>query len=234
MRWRLVDTRRFDVIERGYNSPVPDPADQPPVREPFPLDVASQQPLLERVLQAAGDFAWERNGMYGPTDSRVLFGMMRVERPERVVELGSGYTTRIIEQARGRPHEVFDPYTRDERAQPLRAQDVPLEVFTSLAEGDVLFVDTTLIVRTGGDVNRIVLDVLPRLAPGVLVHFHDVLLPDEVDQRWLDFGWYWTEQYLLQAFLTGNDAWRVELALHALGLSRPEELASAFWVRRTR
>jgi hypothetical protein len=228
MRWRLVDTRRFDVLERGYNSPVPDPAELPPRRERFALDLDAQRPLLQRVLDASRDFTWERNAMYGPTDSRVLAGMLRVVRPQRIVELGSGSTTRLIERELGRRHEVFDP-----AATGVKAQDVPLDVFTSLRSGDVLFVDTTHIVRTGGDVVRIVLDVLPRLAPGVYVHFHDVLLPDEVDRRWLDNGWYWTEQYLLQAFLEGNDAWRVELAVHALGLGDPEtELASAFWIRR--
>ena len=229
MKWRLVDTTRFDVLPKGYNSPVPDPADLPPKREPFPIDVEAQRPLLDRVLAAAEGFEWEQNGWYGPTDSRVLYGLMRVLDPPRVVELGAGYTTTIIEQARGRPHDAYDP-----KVNGVKAQDLPLDTFTALEDGDVLFVDTTHIVRSGGDVNRIVLDILPRLQAGVWVHFHDILLPDEVDRRWLDFGWYWTEQYLLQAFLTGNASWRVELALHALGLSRPEELASAFWVRSTR
>ena len=231
MRRRLVDTAKSDVIPKGYNSPVPDPSELPPRRDPLPLfDIEAQRPLLQRVLAASEGFAWEQNAMYGPTDSRVLVGMLRVLDPPRVVELGSGYTTRLIRETLGREHEVFDP-----GATGVKAQDVPLEVFTSLEDGDVLFVDTTHIVRTGGEVVRIVLDVLPRLASGVRVHFHDILLPGEVDERWLANGWYWTEQYLLEAFLRGNEAWAVELAVHALQISRPEEeLASAFWVRRSR
>ena len=95
----------------------------------------------------------------------------------------------------------------------VRAQDVPLEVFTSLAEGDVLFVDTTHTVKVDSDVNRIVLDVLPALAPGVLVHVHDIFLPYEYPRRWHEeSGFHWAEQYLLQAFLAGNQGFEVRAA----------------------
>jgi hypothetical protein len=108
----------------------------------------------------------------------------------------------------------------------------------------VLFVDTTHAVKTGGDVTRIVLDVLPRLDEGVVVHVHDVLLPWEPHRTWLERGWFWTEQYLVHAFLVGNDDWEVLLALHHLTRTHPEAVRrlaprwsgdthpSAFWLRR--
>jgi hypothetical protein len=117
-------------------------------------------------------------------------------------------------------------------------------VFTELEARDVLFVDTTHTVKTGGDVNRIVLDLMPLLAPGVIVHFHDVLLPWEIHKNWLDRGWFWFEQYLLQAFLSGNEDWEVIFGIHDLTRTEPglvkqvvpswrgESYPSAFWLRR--
>jgi hypothetical protein len=124
------------------------------------------------------------------------------------------------------------------------ATDVPLAEFEALGEHDVLFVDTTHTVKLGSDVNRIILDVLPELAPGVLVHFHDVFLPYEYPRTFLERRLYWNEQYLLQAFLAQNPAWEIVLPLHALVRERPEPLStlvasfhpgsgpSAFWIRR--
>ena len=252
MRWRLVDTRRFDVVERGWHSPLPQPEDlrddlwaAPRAMPGVALDVDEQVAALaalEPHLVALPDGFDPGNPMYGPLDAAVLGAMLARERPSRVVELGSGWSSRII-AASGTRHEVFDPY--GEVGERVRAQDVPLEVFTSLGAGDVLFVDTSHTVKTGGDVNRIVLDVLPRLAPGVLVHVHDVLLPHEVDRRWLERGWYWTEQDLLHAFLIGNRDWEVLLAVHAAAKAAPDvakrlaprhedwHVPGAFWLRRT-
>jgi hypothetical protein len=92
-------------------------------------------------------------------------------------------------------------------------------------------------------VNFVVLDVLPLLAPGVYVHFHDVFLPYEYHRHWVERGPYWNEQYLLQAFLALNRDFEVALANHALLRTRPDELRrvvpslrghqpSAFWIRR--
>ena len=199
---------------------------------------------------------------YGILDAAVLYGTLRRLRPQRVIELGSGASTLVIAQAArenerdGAPLRLaaFDPFPNvvSETLPGLaelnrrRAQDIPIEVFEELADGDVLFVDTTHTVKLGSDVNFIVLDVLPRLAPGVVVHFHDIFLPYEYPRTWLeDFGLYWTEQYLLQAFLTHNPVWDIVCAVGALARDRREQLAGvvpagvpvtgggAFWIRRT-
>ena len=96
------------------------------------------------------------------------------------------------------------------RLEPTSATDLPLELFSELGAGDILFVDTTHVVRLAGDVNFVVLDVLPRLQEGVIVHFHDIFLPWEYPRPWLtEMGYYWTEQYLLQAFLAYNREFEV-------------------------
>jgi predicted O-methyltransferase YrrM len=199
---------------------------------------------------------------YPLLDATVLYGVMRALRPKRVVELGSGASTLVTAQAlRANARdgdsaalEVFDPYPGvvheglagltllDRR----RAEDLPIETFESLTSGDVLFVDTTHTVKIGSDVNFVVLDVLPRLAPGVVVHFHDIFLPYEYPRKWMeDFGLYWAEQYLLQAFLSMNAGYEVMLAVTALKRERGERFGeilppgrisgpgAAFWLRRT-
>jgi hypothetical protein len=128
-----------------------------------------------------------------------------------------------------------------------RAQDVPESVFASLEDGDVLFVDTTHTVKLGSDVNRIVLDVLPALKPGVLVHVHDIFMPYEYPRKWAEeSGLHWAEQYLLQAYLSGNRGFEVLAGTFALCRERPDDMrrlaptwqpeatASAFWMRRTK
>jgi hypothetical protein len=110
----------------------------------------------------------------------------------------------------------------------------------------VLFVDTTHTVRTGGDVTHIVLDILPRLVAGVVVHFHDIFLPYEYPEDWvIGRRLAWGEQYLLQAFLAFNDAFEILVPNHATARGAPDALGSlvssfdpdvvrpgGFWIRR--
>jgi hypothetical protein len=115
----------------------------------------------------------------------------------------------------------IDGLTRIER---MDCRDLPMDRFEALGAGDVLFIDTSHIVKLDSEVNWIILEVLPRLAPGVWVHFHDIHLPYEYPHYYFLLAGYLTEQYLLQAFLAGS-AWRVELALAALFRDRHDEVA---------
>jgi Methyltransferase domain len=200
------------------------------------------------------------NTYYASGDADLLYAMTRHLKPRRVIELGSGYSTLVLAHGIRRNAEegssavltAYDPHPSDvlgDRPPPeveLRstpAQEVSLEEFDALGPDDMLFVDTSHTVKTGGEVNRVVLDVLPRFARGVVVHFHDVFLPWEYHRTWLDRGW--NEQYLVQAFLAGNPDWEVVLALHHLTRVAPdavralaprwtpgETFPSAFWIRR--
>jgi hypothetical protein len=203
------------------------------------------------------------NPSYSLLDATVHYGMVRALRSRRVVELGSGHSTLVtVEAARMNAAEgapltlsVFDPFPNLVRPDlpgldefhRTPAQDVPLAVFEELEDGDILFVDTTHTVKLGSEVNFILLEVLPRLRPGVVAHVHDVFLPFEYPSRFMqDFGLYWSEQYLLQAFLAHNDQWDVLAAVHALRRLRRIELegilpreavrrgGGGFWMRRQR
>jgi hypothetical protein len=202
----------------------------------------------------------ELNASYPLPDARLLYAMVRDLQPASIVELGSGQTSRVIAQAcvvnaaEGvqSSFRAFDPFPIGvDQALPglsslerIPAQEVPEEVFAELRAGDILFVDTTHTVKIGSDVNRIILRVLPLLASGVIVHFHDICLPYEYP-RYLfeDYALYWGEQYLLQAFLAMNPSFEVLFATGALcrdrsaevaraGLAGPGESGSSFWIRR--
>jgi Methyltransferase domain len=200
------------------------------------------------------------NSSYPLLDARLLYAMVRELKPASIVELGSGQTSRVIAEAcvanadDGTPshYEAFDPFPIGldgtlpgiAALHRIPAQDVQEEVFSALGRGDILFVDTTHTVKVGSDVNRIILRILPLLAEGVVVHFHDICLPYEYS-RYLfeDYALYWAEQYLLQAFLAMNPSFEVLFATDALcrdrrdivermGLARPGESGSSFWIRR--
>jgi SAM-dependent methyltransferase len=174
------------------------------------------------------------NESYGTGDAELLWGMLRHERPTRVLELGSGITTRLAAEALernradGHPAELVavDPYpgqvTRAgfpglTRLLAVPAQAIPLEQFTALAAGDVLLVDSSHMLKAGSDVARIFEDVLPILRPGVLVHFHDIYLPRPYPQVVVqEHHWYWNEQDALLLYLSDNPGWEVVWSANAL------------------
>lgn len=202
------------------------------------------------------------NRYYFRGDAEVLYAIIRRHRPRRILELGGGFSTLISAEAcaanarDGHPVELTsvdpDPRIRlpERRAGTVRveradARDLPLEAFLALEANDVLFIDTTHTVKLGSEVNRLVLEVLPRLRRGVLVHFHDIFLPYDYPRPWLARGTYLNEQYLVHALLVENPNWEVLITLHALARDRgpalqdaipsfagDESLASALWLRR--
>lgn len=166
--------------------------------------------------------AVERNGAdgYGPMEAQILHGFVATQRPRRIVQVGAGVSTAIILAAAERHGlevdvSAVDPFPTalltelDEAGQItlLRepAQTVDLDVFTSLEAGDLLFIDSTHTVKVGGEVNRLILEVLPRLAPGVVVHVHDITFPYDYPPD-TDTGrlFFWDESTLLHAFLINN------------------------------
>ena len=106
---------------------------------------------------------------------------------------------------------------------------MPLSRFEALGENDILFIDSTHALRIGGDVQHEYLEILPRLRPGVLVHAHDVFLPAEYPREWIhESRFFWTEQYLLQAFLAFNERFAVLWGSHFMYMRHEQALARAF------
>ena len=169
------------------------------------------------------------NPSYGHYDAIMLYSMLREARPRRIIEVGSGFSSAAMLDLNerlfgGSVHLTFidpdmirlrrllreDDHTRVTLIEK-RVQEVALETFTSLGENDLLFIDSSHVSKIGSDVNRLYFDVLPVLAPGVLIHIHDVAGNLEYPREWFEEGRAWNEQYLLRAFLMNNRDYRIEL-----------------------
>jgi hypothetical protein len=125
-------------------------------------------------------------------------------------------------------------------------QDIGFDFFQQLNKNDILFIDSSHVVKSGGDVNYLFLEVLPRLNPGVIVHIHDIRIPCEVPKLFiLDQTRFFTEQYLLQAFLIGNKDFEILWGTCFMTKKFPEKISSvfrssgrgtyaggSFWIRR--
>jgi len=202
-----------------------------------------------------GEFHFS-NPFFSGTDALVLYCMIRHFQPAAVVEVGCGFSSRMIRRAvrknrRGRV-TCIDPFAAGGlsewfpeatvRREPV--QDFDLSVFEALGPGDIVFIDSSHVARIGSDVNYLFLEVIPRLQPGVIVHVHDIFLPMEMRKDWvLDEMRFWTEQYLLQAFLAFNRQFEVLIANSWLELRHPAALretfphspwwgGGSFWMRR--
>jgi hypothetical protein len=184
------------------------------------------------------EFVWENNA-FGGADAVVYYGMARSLRPRRVVEVGAGWSSLLLARALAVNDEpcavtLIEPEPNPELFAVLPegwdvrrsiVQHADLALFESLQAGDLCLFDGSHCVRTASDVTWFFFEVLPRLAPGVVVQIHDVLFPDDYLDRWVfDEGLSWNEQYLLQAFLMHNDAYRVRIANHMLWTERRGEI----------
>ena len=169
------------------------------------------------------------NPSYAYSDAVMLHCMLRKLHPQRLIEIGSGFSSCVSLDTNerffeGRMQTTFiEPYPdllrsliRPEDRQRTtiiekRLQDVELSLFDTLQAGDVLFVDSTHVSKIDSDVNRIFFEILPRLARGVHVHFHDIFYPFEYPKEWIYSGRAWTEMYMLRTFLQFNSAYRIVL-----------------------
>ena len=112
---------------------------------------------------------------------------------------------------------------------PEHVQQLDLGLFETLHAGDILFIDSSHVVSTGSDVVQEYLQILPRLKPGVLVHVHDIFLPSDYPRKAvLDNLWFWSEQYLLQAFLSFNHEFEILWSASAMQLSHAGVLDECF------
>jgi hypothetical protein len=217
-------------------------------------DIASQIAALEAICPEALRHQWAtlsvhetavaengQGGGYGAIEADVLHAFIRHYRPRRIVQVGCGVSTSVIIRAAklaGYAAQItcVEPYPSafltaaeaNGRIELHRegAEGCAREVLTDLSAGDLLFVDSTHAVRPGSEVNRIILDVLPRLAAGVLVHFHDIHFPYDYQRALLrEELFFSSESTLLHAYLADNARCRILLSLSMLHYAAPEAIA---------
>jgi glycosyltransferase involved in cell wall biosynthesis len=204
-------------------------------------------------------YCWN-NPMWNNADALVHYGLLRDLKPKQVVEIGCGWSSLLMQRALVRnqaPCRVtqIEPYPNPalfklfpKEWQLLRTplQRAPFEVFESLRAGDICFYDGSHCAKVASDVNWFFFEILPRLAPGVIIHIHDIFLPDDYPDLWIfERGQTWNEQYLLQAFLMSNSDYKVLMAnafLYKTNAKALQELyrgiqppyGCSFWMQKVR
>ncbi len=182
------------------------------------------------------------NEMFSRLDAWMLQSMLRHFTPSRVIEVGCGWsslvTARVNREYLGGAAqftciEPYPPEFLDRRVEGISeiiaspVEQVPIDTFLELGAGDVLFIDSSHTVKTGGDVVFLLHEVLPRLAEGVIVHFHDIFLPWDYPPDWVLSGRGWNEQYAVRAFLTFNAAYEILLGVAWMSHLQPAVLRAA-------
>ena len=246
--------------------------------EPLPdfRSITTEQ-ITRRRNYAGIDFAWEdqlalatqlahykdelstldfdfSNDFFSGFDAAVYYALIRHLRPQRVIEIGGGYSTQIANKALARNGEgrltCVEPYPEArlldanlniELIQD-RVEQIDVDFFSCLDANDILFIDSSHAVKFGSDVCYEFLEVLPRLKPGVWIHVHDIFFPHDYPAEWLlDRRLALNEQYLLEAFLAFNNSFVPQLANYWICLDHADAAAhlwsigtrgSSFWMKR--
>ena len=185
-------------------------------------DLLERFPVLPFPQQKTEGYRYfTENNWFPLSDAFTLSGIIRKEKPRRIVEVGSGFSSAVmldtIDKARlsaaltfiePYPERLYSLFLPNDRsvstviARPV--QEVPLSIFDQLEAQDLLFIDSSHVAKIGSDVTLILLRILPRLKRGVLVHFHDIFYPCSYPAVWIREGRAWNESLFLRAFLVGN------------------------------
>jgi predicted O-methyltransferase YrrM len=168
------------------------------------------------------------NSWFSYSDAIFLYSFLRKWKPKRIIEVGSGFSSAVmldtIDSCFSQKPEItfIEPHPerlisllRDGDRDQVRLidrtiQEVSPDVLLTLKSGDFLFIDSSHVVKCGSDIQFLMFEILPRLPPGVVVHFHDVFYPFDYPSEWLTDGWYWNENYFLRAFLSYNSDWSIQ------------------------
>ena len=203
------------------------------------LNEEKQLELLDKFKEFYKDLPFEahkkgslrfffENPRFSYTDAIILYSMIRYARPKKIIEVGSGYSSCVTLDT----NELFfnntisctfiEPYpqrllslikTSDMskiNLLPQKLQDIELNLFSELSNGDILFIDSTHISKIDSDVNYLFFKILPYLKNGVIIHFHDIFYPFEYPKSWIYIGRAWNEIYLLRSFLQYNNSFKIQ------------------------
>ena len=204
---------------------------------PYQGEYAGNAAFCEAVAEHAGPG-------YGYVEAQALHSVIRHFKPKRIIEVGSGVSTLCMLTAldlnrKEGGHETtmtfVEPYPSPRLRNTPRikliekkVQALPVDMFIEIGDGDFLFIDSSHAVKPGSDVNHLILEVLPRLQPGVIVHFHDIYLPYDYQRDVLKTFLHSSETSLLRAFLTHNDRVRIIFCLSHLHYERCDDLRQVF------
>jgi predicted O-methyltransferase YrrM len=274
--WHLWEKLGFYVVPKHFHFPIPETSKcrDHEVDNEFPMNgVSLDDCTMLSLLRELARFNIEYAPTFSPTgfesngDGAILYGMVRKWKPKRIIEVGSGSSTEVSayamqqNEARGSAMGeilAIEPYPKAKLQRLVKenpcvkllvqpAEEVDLGTFQQLEMNDILFIDSSHIIKCGNDVHYLYLRILPQIPVGTLVHIHDIRFPQDYPKDWLlTKKYFWNEQYLLQMFLSFNDSFEVVFASNYMRLRYPKEMQESlvgldsysegwpgsFWMRR--
>ena len=180
---------------------------------------------------------------FSQVDSFILYSFIRERKPARMIEIGSGESTKVslaaldMNKKEGSTCEFYaiEPYPekflRDIQSPEFtliskKLQEVDIDLLTS---ADLLFIDSSHVSKIGSDVNYEILEILPRLKAGALIHWHDIVIPTNYWKRWIDSGnQFWNESYMVHSFMLFNNCFRVVWASRYMQINHSDKLRKYF------
>jgi hypothetical protein len=252
--FQLWQSRGFHVTPVHFYEPVPDTRTLKDDLWSKPSKMVGVDLNESRQLELLSEFGTRFKSEYEHLhpwarvpDWGVLYCMVRHFEPRRIIEIGSGFSTEVSAMAILKNREeagmqanliavepfpgqkLIDGFPGLSELKRMPVQDVPLDEFERLGENDILFIDSSHMLKTGSDVQYEFLEIIPRLANGVIVHVHDIFFPFEYPRSWpMEDAKFWNEAYVLQAFLAFNSAFEVLWSSSYLHHYHPDALHRAF------
>uniref|UniRef100_A0A7V4E601 Class I SAM-dependent methyltransferase n=1 Tax=candidate division WOR-3 bacterium TaxID=2052148 RepID=A0A7V4E601_UNCW3 len=186
------------------------------------------------------------NGFFEGLDAFAYFSFILHYKPKKVIEIGCGFSSLLLMEVNKKffnnniDIKLIEPYPSKDLVEGLRVfknaellqvpvQDLDFSIFEELNENDILFIDSTHVAKVGSDVNYIFFEILPRLNYGVLIHFHDIFLPDEYPKKWVfEENRAWNEMYILRAFLMYNNCFKTLFSSYYVSTRFPEMVIRLF------
>ena len=184
------------------------------------------QDFSPSCIQSPDKLYYYKNNMYGFNDAFILYCFLREYQPNRVIEVGSGFSSALMLDVANdilpETHFTFiDPYstnirnflklTPSDKCELIKdeVQDLDLSIYSELSRNDILFIDSSHVIKIGSDLSTILFSILPSLRKGVIVHIHDIWYPFEYPEELLKEGRAWNEVYLIRAFLQFNSSFQM-------------------------
>lgn len=215
-------------------------------------------------LEKEGSIFYNKNGFYGYGDAQILQAFIRKVQPNRVIEIGSGFSSallqetneaffdnridiKLIEPYPGRLRKTFKGKSKviDTILIEKKLEEVDISLFRDLKSGDILFIDSSHVLKAGSDLYVLFFEILPLLEKGVYIHFHDIFYGFEyLDSHYKGKkGFGWNENYFLRAFLMNNKSYKVVLFLNHIDTLYAKQLkeyspsyrlnaGGACWIRK--
>ena len=253
--FKFAQKNGLNITLAGFFSPIPqwsDLSEQTFVSKDthFDWNEDSQVKLLNELSVYSEEFAKlveekrfdMNNDFFGKHDAPIYYCLIRHFKPKKIIEVGAGYSTIFAGLAASKNEKTLvtaiDPNLPEERKKILpnnikfveeNVQNVPFSLFQQLSENDILFIDSSHVSKKGSDVNFLYLQVLPILSSGVIIHIHDIFLPNDFPKHWFEEHLlFYNEQYLLNAFLIGNKDFEVLFGNSFMELKHPDLLKNMY------